>query len=110
MDDLDFAFGAAPAGKKKRNLDLFSDASGTDFVAAEEFAAILEKNAAPGLDSIAGTSEALANKDKASVKQLQWEMARDRWMKDLNRPRKGGKFKSSAGNRGKFKGKRGGKK
>lgn len=37
-----------------------------------------------------GTTEALANKEKASVKQLQWEMSRDRWMKDLNRQRKGG--------------------
>ena len=92
VDDLDWAFGAGVSGKKKRSRLLLPD-SGTDFVAAEEFSALLEDNAASGLN-IGGTSEALSNNDKASVKQLQWEMSRDRWMHDKNRPRKGGKFKS----------------
>ena len=92
-DDLDFAFGGGSI-KKKRNRNMFSD-SGSDFAAAEEFAALLEAaaNANPDLN-IEGTSEALSNKDRASTKQLQWEMARDRWMKDLNRPHRGGNFKS----------------
>lgn len=86
-DDLDWAFDAKPSSsKKKRKRDILSS-TGEDFVAAEDFAALLESNAG-GL-ATAGTSEAFANKDKASVKQLQWEMSRDRWMKDLNRPRKG---------------------
>ena len=90
-DDLDLAFGGGSI-KKKRNRNMFSD-SGSDFAAAEEFAALLEGNANTDLN-IAGTSEALSNKDRASTKQLQWEMSRDRWMKDLNRPHRGGKFKS----------------
>lgn len=89
IDDLDWALDAKPSSsKKKRNRDLFAP-GGVDFVAAEDFAAMLESNAT-GLKN-AGTSEAFANKDKASVKQLQWEMSRDRWMKDLNRPKKGAK-------------------
>ncbi len=91
-DDLDLAFGGGSSIKKKRNRNMFSD-SGSDFAAAEEFAALLEGNANADLN-IGGTSEALSNKDRASTKQLQWEMARDRWMKDLNRPQRGGKFKS----------------
>ena len=78
--------------KKKQKRNMFSD-FGSDFAAAEEFAALLEGNANADLD-IGGTSEALSNKDRASTKQLQWEMSRDRWMKDLNRPHRGGKFKS----------------
>lgn len=90
MDDLDWALDAKPSSSsKKRKRDLFNS-DGLDFVAAEDFAAMLESNANTGLNT-GGTTEALANKDKASVKQLQWEMSRDRWMKDLNRPKKGGK-------------------
>ncbi|KZS20710.1 CCAAT/enhancer-binding protein zeta [Daphnia magna] len=100
IDDLDFAFGAQPSSsKKKRSRDLFN-ANGNDFVAAEDFAAILEANAGTGLNT-AGTTEALANKDKASVKQLQWEMSRDRWMRDLNRPKKGGKKMGNKNKKGK---------
>ena len=88
-DDLDWALEDKPSSsRKKRNQDLFNP-DGLDFVAAEDFAAMLEANAGTGLNT-GGTTEDLANKDKASVKQLQWEMSRDRWMKDLNRPRKGG--------------------
>ncbi len=86
---MDWALEDKPSSsRKKRNQDLFNP-DGLDFVAAEDFAAMLESNAGTGLN-IGGTTEALANKDKASVKQLQWEMSRDRWMKDLNRPRNGG--------------------
>ncbi|KAI9556412.1 hypothetical protein GHT06_018986 [Daphnia sinensis] len=100
IDDLDFAFGAQPSSsKKKRGRDLFNT-NGNDFVAAEDFAAILEANAGTGLNT-AGTTEALANKDKASVKQLQWEMSRDRWMRDLNRPKKGGKKMGNKNKKGK---------
>ena len=100
-DDLDWAFEEKPSisnsKKTKRNRDLF-DTNGLDFVAAEDFAAMLESNATPGLNT-GGTTEALSNKDKASVKQLQWEMSRDRWMKDLNRPknRTGGQHKKKRG-------------
>jgi ribosome biogenesis protein MAK21 len=100
IDDLDFAFDAKPSSsKKKRGRDLFN-ANGNDFVAAEDFAAILEANAGTGLNT-AGTTEAMANKDKASVKQLQWEMSRDRWMRDLNRPKKGGKKIGNKNKKGK---------
>lgn len=103
-DDLDWALEDQPSGSsKKRSRNLFKD-DGMDFVAAEDFAAMLESNAG-GLNT--GTTEALANKDKASVKQLQWEMSRDRWMKDLNKPKgkgpkgfKGGKRAGGAGGGG----------
>merc|ERR1712071_616817 len=85
-DDLDWAFGSKPSSKK-RSRNLFAD-TGSDFVGAEEFSAMLEANAVPGMKN-AGTSEALANKDKASVKQLAWETSRHQWMTDKNRPRKG---------------------
>merc|ERR1712071_318711 len=78
-DDLDWAFGSKPSSKK-RSRNLFAD-TGSDFVGAEEFSAMLEANAVPGMKN-AGTSEALANKDKASVKQLAWETSRHQWMTD----------------------------
>lgn len=44
-DDLDWAFDAKPSSsKKKRKRDLFNS-TGEDFVAAEDFAAMLESNA-----------------------------------------------------------------
>lgn len=105
-DDLDLIFSDEPKQKKKRRQMMGND-TGSDFAAAEEFAQLLEDNDASGLD-LGGTSEALANKDRASVKQLQWEMSRDRWMKDLNRPRRGGGAKGKfaggkSGAKGKFK-------
>lgn len=100
IDDLDFALDAESSGKKKKKMRDMFDTNGTDFVAAEDFAAMLEAHSSG--PKTTGTSEDLSNQDKASVKQLQWEMARDRWIKGSNGPRKGGKgFK--AGKKG-FKG------
>ena len=92
MDDLDWAL---DAGKKKRSRNLFSD-TGSDFVGAEEFSAMLEANSGAGMQ-VAGTSEAVANKDKASAKQLAWEASRNRWMTDKNRQRSGGRQKKKGG-------------
>ena len=105
-DDLDWLDDDDDDGnskKKKRKRDLFANSDGLDFVAAEDFAAMLESNASgAGLMKTAGTTEALANKDKASVKQLQWEMNRDRWMKGMNRrpSNRGGKPKGRGGGGG----------
>ena len=89
IDDLDFALDAESSGKKKKKMRDMFDTNGTDFVAAEDFAAMLDAHSSG--PKTTGTSEDLSNQDKASVKQLQWEMARDRWIKGNNKPRKGGK-------------------
>lgn len=103
-DDLDWLDDEEDDGSKKKKKwkqDLLGDSDGLDFVAAEDFAAMLESNASgAGLMKTAGTTEAMANKDKASVKQLQWEMNRDRWIKGANRRpsnRGGGKQKGRGG-------------
>ncbi|XP_047378249.1 CCAAT/enhancer-binding protein zeta [Sciurus carolinensis] len=73
-DDFDFAGSfQGPRKKKKRNL---SDSS--LFVSAEEFGHLLDENVGSKFDSIG--INAMANKDNASLKQLQWEAERDDWL------------------------------
>ncbi|GFY59015.1 hypothetical protein TNIN_28211 [Trichonephila inaurata madagascariensis] len=76
-----------PKKKKKTNRlrdDLLAD--------ADEFAALLEESGSGALDNI--TSETFQNKDKASVKQLQWEMERDRFVRGKRKTKSwGGKSK-----------------
>ena len=92
-------------GKKKKAKTSHSFDSGTKrgkkndvtslFASAEEFSHLLDEGAGKGKPSMAG-SEALSNvKDKAGVKQLAWEMNRDRWVrgadwKSKKRPGGGG--------------------
>uniref|UniRef100_A0A0P4WBJ8 CCAAT-binding factor domain-containing protein n=1 Tax=Scylla olivacea TaxID=85551 RepID=A0A0P4WBJ8_SCYOL len=53
------------------------------FASAESFAHLLEENEGAG-DPGSGTSQALANRDRAHAKQLTWEVERDRKMKEQN--------------------------
>ena len=50
------------------------------FLAAEEFSSMLDEG---NTEKTLG-SQALVNRDKASAKQLKWEMERERWMKGMN--------------------------
>uniref|UniRef100_G3PDL1 CCAAT/enhancer-binding protein zeta n=1 Tax=Gasterosteus aculeatus aculeatus TaxID=481459 RepID=G3PDL1_GASAC len=60
-------------GKKKKGK---TDAA--MFVSADEFGSLLDENAGSKFDSIG--LNAMANKDKAALKQLKWEANRDDWM------------------------------
>ncbi|XP_074659193.1 CCAAT/enhancer-binding protein zeta-like [Tubulanus polymorphus] len=64
----------------KTNKKKLTSKSTNLFASAEEFTHLLEENADNDLD--VGGSESLSNtNDKAGVKQLKWEMARDRWIR-----------------------------
>ncbi|GCB66253.1 hypothetical protein scyTo_0010079 [Scyliorhinus torazame] len=73
-DNLDFA--KFVTGKKHKKG--FKDDADM-FAAAEEFGYLLDENAGSKFDNIG--INAMANKDKASVKQLQWESDRDAWIR-----------------------------
>ncbi|XP_055495512.1 CCAAT/enhancer-binding protein zeta [Leucoraja erinacea] len=73
-EDLDFS--KHITGKKQKRG--FKDDTNM-FAAAEEFGCLLDENAGSKFDNIG--INAMANKDKASVKQLQWESDRDAWIR-----------------------------
>uniref|UniRef100_UPI00398E8781 CCAAT/enhancer-binding protein zeta n=1 Tax=Pristiophorus japonicus TaxID=55135 RepID=UPI00398E8781 len=73
-EDLDFA--KFVTGKKQKKG--FKDDAGMS-AAAEEFGYLLDENAGSKFDNIG--INAMANKDKASIKQLQWESDRDAWIR-----------------------------
>ncbi|XP_053470421.1 CCAAT/enhancer-binding protein zeta [Ictalurus furcatus] len=75
-EHLDFAgsFGSKPSKKKRKGK---MDDTGI-FAAAEEFGDLLDENADIKFDTTG--MNAMANKDKASVKQLKWEVQRDDWI------------------------------
>lgn len=79
-------------GKKSNSKDLDNDV----FASAEEFSELLEAAGA----AREGSSRAVSNKDKASLKQLNWEAERDRWVKGYKNFTKGGKG-SGNGSKGK---------
>ncbi|XP_061610516.1 CCAAT/enhancer-binding protein zeta [Phyllopteryx taeniolatus] len=76
-EELDFSqtFGSK-AGKKKKK----GEKDTAVFAAAEEFGCLLENNAGAKFDNIG--LNAMANTDKAGVKQLKWESQRDDWIHD----------------------------
>ncbi|KAM8847394.1 CCAAT/enhancer-binding protein zeta [Synchiropus picturatus] len=97
-DDDDDVFGAESASptntktavKRKRSARAASATRSTDrkkknkkeesamFAAAEEFGELLDENSGSKLDSMG--LNAMANPDKAGVKQLRWESQRDDWI------------------------------
>merc|ERR1712228_836822 len=94
LDEFDFiekASAQAQKGSSKKTTkggnklsDLFAD--------AEEFSHLLEGNISAGkggrgFDMLG--SGALSNKDKASVKQLEWESGRDKWVRGEDWRKKG---------------------
>ncbi|XP_051867269.1 CCAAT/enhancer-binding protein zeta [Pristis pectinata] len=73
-EDLDFS---KHVKGKKRKRGFKDDAD--MFAAAEEFGCLLDENAGSKFDNVG--INAMANKDKASIKQLQWESDRDAWIR-----------------------------
>lgn len=72
-DDDDEEAGAQPEKKKKRKME-----DQAVFASAEEFGCLLEENA--GLKFENSGMNAMANTDKADVKQLKWETQRNDWI------------------------------
>ncbi|XP_022622596.1 CCAAT/enhancer-binding protein zeta [Seriola dumerili] len=74
-EELDFsgALGSKPGKKKKKGK---KDAA--MFASAEEFGSLLDENAGSKFDSIG--LNAMANTDRAGLKQLKWEAQRDDWI------------------------------
>nr|XP_014342691.1 PREDICTED: CCAAT/enhancer-binding protein zeta [Latimeria chalumnae] len=89
--EMDFA-GSLGESKKKKGLK-----SDSVFAVAEEFGDLLDENSGSKFDYI--SSNAVANRDNASIRQLKWEADRDRWLR-------GRDVKSLIKNKKKFKGKR----
>jgi ribosome biogenesis protein MAK21 len=78
-------------GKGERNT-AGRDLSGI-MAEAEKFSALLDETGASKMDTT--TAEALASKDNAHVKQLQWEMDRDKWIKGKGSWKKKGGFRKN---------------
>uniref|UniRef100_A0A7M4F5B6 CCAAT/enhancer-binding protein zeta n=1 Tax=Crocodylus porosus TaxID=8502 RepID=A0A7M4F5B6_CROPO len=82
----------AKKGKRKKDTDFAGSFEGSKqekkrklkdagmLAAAEEFGYLLDENIGSQFDNIG--MNAMANKDNASVKQLKWEMERDRWLQN----------------------------
>ncbi|XP_060947700.1 CCAAT/enhancer-binding protein zeta [Limanda limanda] len=73
-EELNFSgsLGSKPGKKRKGKKDTAM------FASAEEFGSLLDENAGAKFDNIG--LNAMANKDKAGVKQLKWESQRDDWI------------------------------
>ncbi|XP_031607434.1 CCAAT/enhancer-binding protein zeta isoform X1 [Oreochromis aureus] len=72
-EDLDFSGSLGSKQKKKKEK---KDAA--MFASAEEFGCLLDENAGSKFDNIG--LNAMANRDKAGLKQLKWEAQRDDWI------------------------------
>ncbi|XP_061725077.1 LOW QUALITY PROTEIN: CCAAT/enhancer-binding protein zeta [Cydia pomonella] len=91
--DEDDEIGAPGEKSKKGKMKLKlkgKDDLGSLFASAEEFSSLLEETAA---NKKQGSSQAVANTDNSSMKQLAWEDKRDQWMKGYNRKVHGAKNK-----------------
>ncbi|XP_070578508.1 CCAAT/enhancer-binding protein zeta-like [Ptychodera flava] len=85
-----------PRGKKEKEI------SQDIHAVAEEFGSMMDENIGSKFDNIG--LHAMANRDKADVKQLKWEVERDLWIRDADyksRRRKGNLGKNLK-SRGKF--------
>uniref|UniRef100_A0A3Q1G6R9 CCAAT/enhancer-binding protein zeta n=1 Tax=Acanthochromis polyacanthus TaxID=80966 RepID=A0A3Q1G6R9_9TELE len=73
-EELDFSGSlGSKQGKKKKK-----EKSAAMFASAEEFGSMLDENAGSKFDNIG--LNAMANRDKAGLKQLKWEAQRDDWI------------------------------
>ncbi|XP_070843961.1 CCAAT/enhancer-binding protein zeta [Chaetodon trifascialis] len=78
-EELDFsAASGSKQGKKTKKKKGKTD--GAMFASAEEFGSMLDENAGAKFDNIG--LNAMANTDKAGLKQLKWESQRDDWIQD----------------------------
>ncbi|XP_064014770.1 CCAAT/enhancer-binding protein zeta [Pogoniulus pusillus] len=98
--DLNFVGSGSSQGKKRKLQDAGILAS------AEEFGYLLDENAGSKFDNIG--MNAMANRDNANVKQIQWEIERDKWLhnrdvKSIIRKKKQFRYR---GLKNKFKGKK----
>ncbi|KAM6906626.1 CCAAT/enhancer-binding protein zeta [Lycodopsis pacificus] len=76
--ELDFSESSeSKPGKKKKKKGRKDVAI---FASAEEFGSLLDENAGSKFDNVG--VNAMANTDKAGLKQLKWEAHRDDWMQD----------------------------
>ncbi|KAJ0170455.1 hypothetical protein K1T71_013826 [Dendrolimus kikuchii] len=80
-DHIDVPGSKSAKGKSKLKLKGSEDL-GSLFASAEEFSSLLEETAS---NKKQGSSQAVANADNASGKQLAWEDNRDRWIKGYNK-------------------------
>ncbi|XP_076874181.1 CCAAT/enhancer-binding protein zeta isoform X1 [Brachyhypopomus gauderio] len=102
MERLDFSRSGLKPGKKKKGKMY----EGAVFASAEEFGDLLDENVGNKFDSTG--MNAMANQDKASVKQLKWEVQRDDWIqgrdvKTLRRKKATFKKRKQFGNAGRGK-------
>ncbi|XP_059686855.1 CCAAT/enhancer-binding protein zeta isoform X2 [Gavia stellata] len=72
----DTNFVGSPEGSNRGRKRKLKDAS--ILASAEEFGYLLDENAGSKFDNIG--VNAMANRDNANVKQIQWEIERDRWL------------------------------
>ncbi|NXU59333.1 CEBPZ protein, partial [Turnix velox] len=100
--DMDFvgSFEDSKRGKKRKLTDASILAS------AEEFGYLLDENAGSKFDNIG--MNAMANRDNANAKQIQWEIERDKWLhnKDVKSIIKKKKQFRHRGLKNKYKGKK----
>ncbi|NXG51367.1 CEBPZ protein, partial [Psilopogon haemacephalus] len=105
-------------GKKKKDTSFVGSLEGSNqgkkrklqdssiLASAEEFGYLLDENAGSKFDNIG--MNAMANRDNANVKQIQWEIERDKWLhnkdvKSIIRRKKQFRYR---GLKNKFKGKK----
>ncbi|KAG7220551.1 hypothetical protein INR49_017988 [Caranx melampygus] len=74
--DVCGALGSKPGKKKKKR----GKKESAMFTAAEEFGSLLDENTGSKFDNIG--LNAMANADRAGLKQLKWESQRDDWIHD----------------------------
>ncbi|KAM3603557.1 uncharacterized protein V6R79_024729 [Siganus canaliculatus] len=74
-EELDFSAALDSKQKKKKK----GKKEAAMFVSAEEFGSMLDENAGAKFDSVG--VNAVANADRAGVKQLKWEAQRDDWIR-----------------------------
>ncbi|KAI1897384.1 hypothetical protein AGOR_G00082750 [Albula goreensis] len=73
--DLDFSGSiGSKQGRKKKKIEK----DGAMFASAEEFGYLLDENAGSKFDNVG--INAMANKDKAAIRQLKWEAQRADWI------------------------------
>ncbi|XP_049882086.1 CCAAT/enhancer-binding protein zeta isoform X2 [Pectinophora gossypiella] len=94
-DQIDIPGKKNAKGKMKLKLK-GTDDLGSLFASAEEFSTLLEETAT---NKKQGSSQAVANTDKASTKQLAWEENRDRWIKGFNKKILGNKSNKKGKNK-----------
>ncbi|XP_065820085.1 CCAAT/enhancer-binding protein zeta isoform X1 [Labrus bergylta] len=74
-EELDFS---APSGSQHGKKKKKGKKDAAMFASADEFGSLLDENAGSKFDNIG--LNAMANRDKAGVKQLKWEAQRDDWI------------------------------